>query len=139
MWVFPETGLTLSPSYLRARQQAMEQTLDELDFDRGLWGACSRGDLGRVEELLNVRKRDPNERDLSDYTPLHYAARHGHVQVCGLLLRKRAAVDARAGEAAATPLHRACAGPHVEVIATPRKPRAPHPPASWHVNPNPKP
>ena len=97
------------------------------------------GDLGRVEELLNVRKRDPNERDLSDYTPLHYAARHGHVQVCGLLLRKRAAVDARAGEAAATPLHRACAGPHVEVIATPRKPRAPHPPASWHVNPNPKP
>ena len=77
----------------------MQQTLDELDFERGLCGACSRGDLARVQELLVRRERDPNERDTSDYTPLHYAARQGHEQVCALLLGKRAAVDATAGEA----------------------------------------
>jgi len=97
------------------RPQPMQQTLDELDFERGLWGACSIGDLARVQELLKLRERDPNERDLSDYTPLHYAARAGHAQVCTLLLNNRAAVDARAGQAAATPLHRACAAAHVEV------------------------
>jgi hypothetical protein len=93
----------------------MQQTLDELDFDRGLWGACSRGDLDRVTELLDERKRDPNERDLSGYTPLHYAARLGHGQVCSLLLRKKADVDPLAGESAATPLHRACGASHIEV------------------------
>jgi hypothetical protein len=36
--------------------------------------------------------------------------------VCVLLLGKRAAVDATAGEARATPLHRACAAGHVQVI-----------------------
>ena len=96
-------------------EQPMQQTLDELDFERGLCGASFRGDLARVQELLDQRMRDPNERDLADYTPLHYAARHGHAHVCALLLRKRAAVDATAGDAAATPLHRACAGAHVDV------------------------
>ena len=94
----------------------MQQTLDELDFERGLCGASSRGDLSRVQELLGRRERDPNERDTSDYTPLHYAARQGHEEVCVLLLGKRAAVDAIAGEARATPLHRACAAGHVQVI-----------------------
>ena len=94
----------------------MKQTLDELDFDRGLWGACSRGDLDRVTGLLNERKRDPNERDLSGYTPLHYAARLGHDHVCSLLLRKKADVDLLAGESSATPLHRACGASHVEVF-----------------------
>ena len=95
----------------------MQQTLDELDFERGLCGACSRGDLAHVQELLVRRERDPNERDTSDYTPLHYAARQGHEQVCALLLGKRAAVDATAGEALATPLHRACAAGHVQVLS----------------------
>jgi len=97
-----------------------QQTLDELDFERGLWGACSRGDLARVRELLDLRGRDPNERDHSDYTPLHYAARHGHVDMCTLLLNKRAAVDTQSGQAAATALHRACAAAHVQV--TPMSP-----------------
>lgn len=35
----------------------MSQTLDELEFERGLWGAARDGDDARVEQLLNqVRK-----------------------------------------------------------------------------------
>ena len=97
----------------------MQQTLNGLDFDRGLWGACSRGDFDRAQELLNQREHDPNQRDLSGYTPLHYAARKGHVQLCQLLLRNKAQVDPFAGESAATPLHRACGAGHVEVSDAP--------------------
>lgn len=97
----------------------MQQTLDELDFDRGLWGASSRGDFDRAAELLNQRGHDPNQRDLSGYMPLHYAARKGHVQLCSLLLRNKAEVDPLAGESAATPLHRACVASHIEVYDAP--------------------
>mmetsp|Transcript_58531 Transcript_58531/g.137818 ORF Transcript_58531/g.137818 Transcript_58531/m.137818 type:complete len:246 (+) Transcript_58531:3-740(+) len=96
-----------------AKPQPMQQSLDEVDFDRGLWGAAVRGDADRVSFLLLNRERNPDELDSSGYAPLHYAARGGKVDVCGLLLQRKASVDLRAGEGRATPLHRACtAGAH---------------------------
>ena len=44
------------------------QTLDELDFQRGIWTAVINGDIARVRMFLNERKLDPNIQDTSSYT-----------------------------------------------------------------------
>ncbi|RUS31379.1 hypothetical protein BC938DRAFT_477936 [Jimgerdemannia flammicorona] len=49
------------------------QTLDELDFQRSLHGACSQPDLARAQLLLDRKgARIVNERDANGYTPLMY-------------------------------------------------------------------
>ena len=52
----------------------VSQTLDEMDFERGIWGASIEGDAKRVEKLL-AKGVSANSRDSSGYTPMHYAAR----------------------------------------------------------------
>ena len=59
--------------------------------------------------------RDVNACDKFGYTALHYAARSGKDEICQLLLDRKAAVNACAGECEATPLHRACIGGHISV------------------------
>ncbi|EKX39056.1 hypothetical protein GUITHDRAFT_114931 [Guillardia theta CCMP2712] len=81
-----------------ARKQPMQQTLEEMDFERGIWGAAALGDLERMRTLLEERQRDVNACDKSGYTALHYAARSGKDQICQLLLDRKAAVNACAGE-----------------------------------------
>lgn len=56
------------------------QTLEEMEFERGLLGAAKDGDLQKVRSLL-IKAHDPNKRDQYGYTPLHYAARAGHLKV----------------------------------------------------------
>ena len=53
------------------------QTLDEVDFERGIWAAARDGEGARVMELLG-RGTHPSVQDTSGYTALHYAARAGH-------------------------------------------------------------
>ena len=57
------------------------QTLDEVDFERGIWAAARDGDKDRVRDLLS-RGTEPSVRDSASYTALHYAARGGHKEVC---------------------------------------------------------
>ncbi|CAG9825481.1 unnamed protein product [Phaedon cochleariae] len=68
------------------------QSLDEMEFERGIWYAAQYGDLDRVIKLLN-KCNDPDMRDTAGYTALHYAARNGHMQVCQLLVNKGADVN----------------------------------------------
>lgn len=84
---------------------SVTQTVDELEFERGLWTAALEGDIQRVEALLRSG-RDPNAKDNSGYTALHYAARSGCPQVCRTLLRASANANA-ATPGGTTPLHRA--------------------------------
>ncbi|KAJ1481067.1 ankyrin repeat-containing domain protein [Baffinella frigidus] len=90
-----------------AKPQPMQQSLDEMDFERSLCGAAARGDIDRVTHLLQSRSADPNQADAYGSFPLHYAARQGHAALCSALLSAGAAVDACAGEARSSPLHRA--------------------------------
>ena len=53
------------------------QTLDEVEFERGIWAAARDGEGARVMELLG-RGTHPSAQDTSGYTALHYAARAGH-------------------------------------------------------------
>nr|XP_015835537.1 PREDICTED: ankyrin repeat domain-containing protein 39 isoform X3 [Tribolium castaneum] len=85
---------------------SVSQSLDELEFERGLWSAAQYGDLDRALHLLN-KGFGVDQRDAAGYTPLHYAARNGHLDICKLLVAKGACLDAVTCQGKATPLHRA--------------------------------
>lgn len=84
------------------------QTLDELEFERGLWSAAQNDDSSRVKQLLD-RGVPVDSRDSAGYTALHYAARAGHAGICKQLIAAGALLDAKTRAGGATPLHRAAA------------------------------
>ncbi|XP_026466046.1 ankyrin repeat domain-containing protein 39-like [Ctenocephalides felis] len=90
------------------------QSLDEMDFERGIWNAALYNDLDRVKVLL--RHTSPNIIDKSGYTALHYAARSGHLLVCQILLSNGADVDAKTKAGGVTPLMRAVTAGHEDVV-----------------------
>ncbi|XP_035773807.1 ankyrin repeat domain-containing protein 39-like [Anopheles albimanus] len=67
------------------------QSLDELDFDRGIWSAAMNNECDRLRTL--VARGHLHDRDSCGYTALHYAARHGHLEACCLLLTAGLGVD----------------------------------------------
>eukprot|EP00741_Cyanophora_paradoxa_P018756 tig00021094_g18105.t1 len=71
-----------------------------------IWTAANRGNLQRVEELVE-RGTDPSARDEAGYTPLHYAARGGFAEIVRFLLKRGADVHACTKAGKATALHRA--------------------------------
>lgn len=98
-----------------SRRWGLGETLEELDFHKSLAAAAQSNDVRRMQELM--RRGSPVDGDdPSGYTPLHYAARNGHLDACLLLLENGAQVDkcTRAGKA--TSLHRAAYAGHIEVV-----------------------
>ena len=93
-----------------------KQSLDEVEFERGIWAAARDGDRDRVVELLR-KGVEASKPDTSGYTALHYAARAGHTHIVKELLRGGADVNATTG-GGATPLHRAAYQGHKDVVAT---------------------
>uniref|UniRef100_A0A8D0GCK3 Ankyrin repeat domain 39 n=1 Tax=Sphenodon punctatus TaxID=8508 RepID=A0A8D0GCK3_SPHPU len=92
---------------------SVRQTLEEMDFERGIWSAALDGDLGRVKKLVE-KHVDPSQPDQSGFTALHYASRNGHYAVCQFLLQSGAFCNAQT-HGGATALHRACYCGHTEV------------------------
>ncbi|KAJ8400957.1 hypothetical protein AAFF_G00389140 [Aldrovandia affinis] len=90
------------------------QTLEEMDFDRGIWSAAVDGDLERVRSFLR-KGTDPNARDRSGYTSLHYASRGGNESMCALLLDGGACASPQT-RGGATPLHRSAYCGHLGVV-----------------------
>lgn len=66
--------------------KGVAESLDEMDFQRSLAGAAQAGDVGRMRGLIARGAKVDGDGE-SGYAPLHYAARHGHVQACLLLLQ----------------------------------------------------
>lgn len=91
------------------------QTLDELDFERGIWYAAQYGDLERVKKLIS-QGCYVDIKDKSGYTALHYAARAGHLDVCKYLLTKGADINAVTKCGEATSLHRAASVGKYEIV-----------------------
>ncbi len=48
---------------------SVHQTLDEMEFERGLWSAALNGELDRVQQLLS-QSCDVNAPDTASYTAL---------------------------------------------------------------------
>ncbi|CAG8721065.1 18813_t:CDS:2, partial [Acaulospora morrowiae] len=71
------------------------QSLDELDFQRSLHYASMVGDVGRVKTIISKKGFTiVNEIDTAGFTPLHYASRNGHLEICRILLESGANVNA---------------------------------------------
>ncbi|XP_007429800.1 ankyrin repeat domain-containing protein 39 [Python bivittatus] len=93
--------------------QGVHQTLDEMDFERGIWNAALNGDLEGVKRHI-LSHGKPSEPDPFGYTALHYASRNGHYDICHFLLRNGASCDA-CTHGGATPLHRAAYCGHTAI------------------------
>ncbi|MEQ2243494.1 hypothetical protein ILYODFUR_007545 [Ilyodon furcidens] len=93
---------------------SVHQTLDEMDFERGMWSAALDGDLQRVK-LLVLKGTDPNMKDSAGYTALHYGCRSGHLTVAAFLLENGACPSPQT-PGGATPLHRAAYCGHLDVV-----------------------
>ncbi|KAJ8966238.1 hypothetical protein NQ314_003653 [Rhamnusium bicolor] len=92
------------------------QSLDELEFEKGVWYAAQYGDLVRVTKLLCNYESDPDKRDSAGYTALHYAARNGHLDVCKFLIEKGADIDSVTRVGKATALCRASSAGKKDVV-----------------------
>ena len=64
------------------------------EFTSVLHVACAFGSIDVIKILLS-NGSDPNVSDLRLRTPLHYAALHGHMKICALLIQSGASIDVR--------------------------------------------
>ncbi|KAK8786092.1 uncharacterized protein LOC144125220 [Amblyomma americanum] len=94
---------------------SVHQTLDELDFSRGLLGAASDGKYEKVESLLR-KGIDPDQVDAYGYCALIYACRQGHSDIVELLLGHGARPDVQT-KGGATALHRASYHGHLKCVS----------------------
>jgi len=94
---------------------AANQTLNELEFERGLWTAALDDDLLKCQELVQ-RGHDPSQPDSSGFTPLHYAVRASKIEIVECLLKSGCEVNAQTKGSKATALHRACMKGRPEIV-----------------------
>ena len=78
--------------------------------------ACQHNDFVMLEALLQ-RPCDPNTADEFGWTPLHYSAERGHLEVSRILLEGGADKDAQEHEDLMTPLFIAAAEGHPDIVA----------------------
>jgi hypothetical protein len=70
-----------------------------------------------VKRLLSIRNINVNVKDdVSGSTPLHWAARNGHIEIARLLLQNGADVNAKDTSWDRTPLHWAAIHGHVDIL-----------------------
>ncbi|XP_042330799.1 ankyrin repeat domain-containing protein 39 isoform X2 [Sceloporus undulatus] len=109
----PEHGKDGSCCSHQMAVPSVHQTLDEMDFERGIWCAALNGDLEKVKRHI-LNHGNPSEPDAFGYTALHYASRHGHYDVCHFLLERGALCNSQT-HGGATPLHRAAYCGHTDI------------------------
>ena len=112
------------------QHECLTQSLDELDFERSIFGLASSGNTSRLEALLGKEPAHAQRQDRFGYTALvcasiycstlsfhqHYAARQNHVQCVQALLLAGADVNATTSGNQATALMRAAFAGHLDTI-----------------------
>ncbi|KAM9311217.1 ankyrin repeat domain-containing protein 39 [Gastrophryne carolinensis] len=91
----------------------VRETVQEMDFQRGIWSAAVDGDLSCVQRFIK-KGTDPNLADNFGYTALHYSCRNGHLPVCSFLLANGADSNLQT-HGGSTALHRAAYCGHIQV------------------------
>eukprot|EP01060_Flectonema_neradi_P017612 TRINITY_DN24479_c0_g1_i1.p1 TRINITY_DN24479_c0_g1~~TRINITY_DN24479_c0_g1_i1.p1 ORF type:complete len:211 (+),score=32.49 TRINITY_DN24479_c0_g1_i1:88-720(+) len=89
-----------------ARAAPVQQTLDEMDWDRGIWCAVVEGNMRKVQQFLSSNSSWLEERDTAGYTALQYAVSNGNVEIINFLLSKKVFINTQTNTGR-TPLHKA--------------------------------
>ena len=100
------------------RAAPLQQTVEEMEWDRGIWCAVVSGQIAKVETFLRTDAgRWLEARDGAGYTALHYASSNGREEIARLLLSRgcNASPTTPSGR---TPLHKAASNDHAPVIST---------------------
>jgi len=84
-------------------------------FSQEIFPAVMRGDLDRVEILIETHPEWINATSWSGWTPLHRAAQFGHGDIVDLLISKGSNVEARTN-LGMTPLYVAIIGQKSDVV-----------------------
>lgn len=93
------------------------ETLDELDFRRGLWSSAQQNDIDEFRQRLStIDSKSIDKCDASGYTPLHYAVRHRPPTICRLLLEHGANPNCQTRASLSTAIHRAITFENIEAI-----------------------
>ncbi|KAI9292001.1 ankyrin [Neoconidiobolus thromboides FSU 785] len=98
---------------------SFQQSLDELEFDRSIHGACVFGDEKKINKMIQSSKNVVglvNSVDSYGYAPLHYAAKHNHLSITKILLVNGANINAKTKGLKTTVLHRAILDKNKEMI-----------------------
>ncbi|GAB6020803.1 Ankyrin repeat domain-containing protein 39 [Chamberlinius hualienensis] len=93
---------------------SVHQTLNEMDFERGIWAAALEDDTAKISSHLE-KGTDVNQPDTYGYTALHYAARNGNLEAVKLLLLNKADPNRKTRSGEGTPLQRAAYQGHVDI------------------------
>mmetsp|Transcript_21308 Transcript_21308/g.50064 ORF Transcript_21308/g.50064 Transcript_21308/m.50064 type:complete len:240 (-) Transcript_21308:326-1045(-) len=95
---------------------AMTAMLEDSKFDEfsNIFDAASRGDTNAVLTMLSNGATSVHDTNDIHWTPLHFAAFFGHIDVTRLLLEHRADVNSE-DRSMSTPLHCAAIGGHDQV------------------------
>ena len=80
--------------------------LTKLDGNTRIIRAISKGDVQRAKKLLK-KLRNPNVRDCTGFSALHWTSTYGSCEVICLLLENGAKIDIRGKFCRTTPLHKA--------------------------------
>ncbi|XP_037927864.1 ankyrin repeat domain-containing protein 39 [Teleopsis dalmanni] len=91
-----------------------QQSLSDMDFDRGIWNAAIYNEADRVRNFIKNGKC--MDRDNCDYTALHYAARNGNAEICKILVNDGKADVNAVTKGGVTPLHRAAMMGHLDIV-----------------------
>lgn len=94
--------------------QPAQQTLSDMEFDRGIWNAAIYNEVERVRDF--IAKGKTMDRDNCDYTALHYAARNGNEEICKMLLNQGKAEVNAITKGGVSALHRACMMGHLNIV-----------------------
>jgi ankyrin repeat protein len=106
-------------SAIAASTKQMIEQVQQAKQDYSLFEAVEKGDLEQLELLIS-KGADVNLKNQEGWTPLHIAAKEGHVDIAALLIKNRAEVNERINSrddpSGLTPLHIAAYSNHVDVV-----------------------
>uniref|UniRef100_A0A6S8PN07 Uncharacterized protein n=2 Tax=Dunaliella tertiolecta TaxID=3047 RepID=A0A6S8PN07_DUNTE len=104
---------------LQTKRPKVEESLDELSFQRSACSAAQQGNVAKLQKILNKNPEavhSDGAQDTTGYSPLHYAARAGHLEAVRILIASGANVNAATRAGRATPLMRAAHMGHSDVV-----------------------
>jgi len=91
-----------------------DQSLPELEFQRGIWQAAIDNNISKVKQLL-LKGVNVNCRDSSGYTALHYASRNNFFDMVKMLIDNGACVNCITKAGGDSPLHRSAYMGNLEI------------------------